>query len=257
MSKEKQIQRTPSKFLLATEIGRATLEYGIYTVGSPLLKWGKKGDGHPVLVLPGFMGTDFSTRPIRKFLKQIGYDARPWKMGRNTGGQRYVFAMVDLANEIYEETGQKVSIIGWSLGGIYAREVARRIPNKVRQVITMGSPFTGLNKANNISWLYTVLTGERTDELDEDMIAEMCQTPPVPVTAIYTKGDGIVPWQYCMEDSDNPNVQNIEVKGSHCGLGHNVSVLTCVADRLAQSQASWEPFKPSFFKRAFYPSYAI
>ncbi|MEM9991433.1 MAG: alpha/beta hydrolase, partial [Bacteroidota bacterium] len=217
------------------------------------------GDGHPVLVLPGFMTGDSSTRPLRKFLRRIGYDSYGWNLGRNTGGRKYVFAMIDRINEIYDQRRRKVSIIGWSLGGVYAREVARRVPNKVRQVITMGSPFIGLDKKNNISWLYEIISGENIEDLDERMIAEMRQTPPVPVTAIYSKSDGVVPWEYCMENSDSPNVQNIQVKGSHCGLAYNVSVLSCIADRLEQEQTSWEPFRPNLLQRVFYPSsgYAI
>lgn len=257
MSKIKESNKRPSKLLLAAEIGRAAAEYGVYRVGRPLLRNAKKGDGHPVLVLPGFMASDKSTVPLRSFLTKLGYDAHPWGVGRNTGGEELTFAMIDLVNQIYEEKGKKVSLIGWSLGGIYAREVARRIPNKVRQVITMGSPFTGVDKVNNISWLYTWMTGKKVEELDARMLKEMRETPPVPVTAIYSKSDGIVPWEFCMEKGDNPNVQNIEVKGSHCGLGHNLSVLSCVADRLTQEQTSWEPFKPSFFQRVFYPTYAI
>ena len=257
MFRKKKGLGKPSKFLFAAEAGRAAMEYGVYFASEPLLRFGKKGDGHPVLVIPGFMGGDMSTRPMRKFLERIGYDAYPWGAGRNKGGRKYVYAMVDLVNEIYEQRAEKVSVIGWSLGGVYAREVARRVPNKVRQVITMGSPFVGLNKKNNISWVYKMITGESVEDLDERMIEEMRQTPPVPVTAIYSKTDGIVPWKYCMENPDSPNVQNIEVKGSHCGLGHNVTVLSCIADRLSQEQASWQPFKPSFFQRAFYPTYAI
>lgn len=253
MSKKKQKTTRPSKFLLATEVGRAAVEYGVYFAGEPLARIGRKGDGHPVLVLPGFMGSDLSTKPMRKFLNRIGFDAYAWGLGRNNGGQKYVFKVIDLVNEIYEKRGEKVSVIGWSLGGVYAREVARRVPEKVRQVITMGSPFTGLDKKNNVSWIYKMLSGKSVEDLDDQMLEEMRQTPPVPVTAIYSKGDGIVAWKYCMENPESPNVQNIEVKGSHCGLGHNLSVLSCVADRLSQQQASWKPFKPSFLQRVLYP----
>jgi len=248
--------KRPSVFLFAAEGVRALVELGSFYASQPLLKKVGEGDGHPVLVLPGFMASDRSTQPLRQLLNKVGYDARPWDLGVNYGSVEYVDRNIERIQHIYRNTGRKISIIGWSLGGVYAREIARQCEGQVRQVITLGSPFGGLKEKNNASWLYRVISGQRVEDIEHDFIAEMLKTPSVPTTAIYTKGDGIVSWQHCIELEEGPHTQNVQVKGSHCGLGVNPSVILCVMDRLAQLEHAWQRFEPEWYKGFFYPNIA-
>src|SRR5437763_5082559 len=129
---------------------RAVLEFNTSLLLSPLLLRAPRGDGHPVLALPGFLATDISMAPLRRYLKQLGYDTYAWKMGRNLGGiASRRNALKQLLSGIYDATGRKVSIVGWSLGGVYARDLALHVPEQVRSVITLGTPFARDVRATN------------------------------------------------------------------------------------------------------------
>ncbi|MEM6396059.1 MAG: alpha/beta hydrolase [Bacteroidota bacterium] len=246
----------PSLFWLFTEFSRAAAEMGFFI---PYRKWiacKDIGDQHPVLVLPGFMASDRSTKPLRKFLQQSGYNAYGWDLGRNTAKVEFLDILLDKLESIYELEGQKVSLIGWSLGGVFARQMAKSNPEMVRQVITLGSPFKGVNQPNNIAWLYNLISGgKRVREVDPVLLEDLPLPPPVPTTAIYTKEDGIVPWQLCMEEETDIH-QNIQVRGSHTGLGVNPTVLEIIADRLLYKQSNWEYFQEDNVIKdlLFYPS---
>jgi len=137
-------------------------------------------------------------------------------------------------------------LIGWSLGGVFAREIAKKRPNLIRQVITLGSPFRAVVEKNNATWLYTYASGgQKVEDIDPALIAELPNPAPVPTTAIYSKEDGVVPWEYCMEKEETAIHQNIQVRGSHLGLGVNPSVLHIIADRLLYSSEDWQHFKVS------------
>ncbi len=143
--------------------------------------------------------------------------------------------------------GQRITIVGWSLGGIYAREIARSAPDAVRQVITLGSPFrlTGQRGASNAEPLLKLVSPLFQDAPPEQLVPEDRRPRlPVPATAVYTRTDGVVPWQSCVE-SNGPRRESVEVKGSHSGLGHNPAVLLTIADRLAQPDGTWNRFQPS------------
>lgn len=220
----------PSPFLLLME-GRAVAEYWTMLLSWPLLHRLPRGDGHGVMVLPGFGGSDLSTRPLRRALRRLGYDAHGWGQGRNLGMRRSVRA--GLSHRFEELAGRgPVSLIGWSLGGIYAREMARNSPKLVRRVITLGSPFNHHPRANNADRLYRWINGGDTG-IDWEGFQRRRVPPPVPCTAIYTRSDGIVHWRCSIED-EAPNTENVEVRGSHTGLGYNVQVLRVIADRLAR-----------------------
>lgn len=253
---EEMAQR-PSNFWLATEIARAITEVGISIPFRKWIKTGQKGDGHPVLVLPGFMASDVSTTPLRKYLAKIGYNAIPWEFGRNIANINHLKLLVDKLDAIHEEYGEDVSIIGWSLGGVYARQIAKKRPHLVRQVITLGSPFRGVNKANNAAWIYDILIErKKIEEAAPELLLEFPKPAPVPTTAIYSKEDGIVPWELCMEEEETYYRQNIQVRGSHLGLGINPSVLKIITDRLQYTEATWQPFVPQNVVEdfLFYPS---
>ncbi|MDB5696747.1 MAG: Alpha/beta hydrolase [Sphingomonas bacterium] len=250
--------KPPSALLALTELPRAIAEWGALAVSmGTLLATAPRGDGHPVLVLPGFMTSDTSTRVLRRFLKALGYDAHSWNLGRNLG-PRAIGAqgekLVERLAEVHAATGQKVSLVGWSLGGVMARLLAKRAPTHVRQVITLGSPFAGSPKSSNVWRLYEYMSGTRVDGAHtQDMLADIAARPSVPTTAIYTKGDGVVAWQTCREDEDARS-ESIEVHGSHCGLGVNPSVLVAVADRLAQKPGQWQRFDRERLKHGWmYP----
>jgi pimeloyl-ACP methyl ester carboxylesterase len=205
---------------LALEAPRAALEASSLAPALPWLASAPRGDGHPVLVLPGFLASDASTRVLRAYLAQLGWAPHGWALGRNAGPHE---ALLDaLLGRLGEIAGAgRASLVGWSLGGVFARELAKRAPGRVRCVITLGSPF-----------------GERA-------------APPVPTTAIYSRSDGIVNWRDCVEVA-GPRTENIELAGSHCGLGVHPLALFAIADRLAQPEGAWKPFDRGGLRGALY-----
>ncbi|GJM36216.1 MAG: alpha/beta hydrolase [Saprospiraceae bacterium] len=201
------------------------------------------GDGHPVLVIPGFMGSDLSTRLLRRFIRKLGYTPYAWELGRNLGDVSQLNILKKKIEDIHAKHDAKVSLIGWSLGGVYARQLAKNNPDLIRQIITLSSPFAGIEKPNNAAWLYKLINSRRTmAEKDEKWVEDIASPASVPTTAIYSKEDGIVPWQTCMEQKVDKIHQNIEVKGGHIGLAYNPSVWLIVEDRLQYSQENWTEF---------------
>ncbi|MGH8443436.1 MAG: esterase/lipase family protein [Nevskiaceae bacterium] len=216
--------------------GRAVAEYGALLLSWPLLSRLPRGDGHSVLVIPGFGASDLSTRPLRRVLTRLGYDAHGWGLERNLGMDRTLrSAMEERFTQLYRAHG-KLSLIGWSLGGIYVRELARGAPQHVRRVITLGSPINHHPRANNADRMYRWVNGG-DERVDWEAFERRRVPPPVPCTAIYSKSDGIVAWRCAMEDPA-PNTENVEVRGSHLGLGVNVQALRVIAERLARPDAA-------------------
>ena len=236
--------RPPSPFLLLAET-RALFELNSSLLLSPLLMRAPRGDGHPVLTLPGFLASDLSMAPMRRYLKQLGYDSHAWNMGRNFGGiAGRRAALRDLLTGIHETTGRKVSLIGWSLGGIYARDLALQWPAMVRSVVTLGSPFAGDMRATNATRLYEALSGESVDDIP-DIRQAIAGDLPVPATSIYSRTDGVVNWRTSVL-RPSAMAENIEVRlASHIGLGVHPAVLWAVADRLAQAEGEFRPFERS------------
>lgn len=249
--------RAPSALLALTELPRAAFELGSLPWAAPLLLTAPRGDGHPVLVLPGFITTDISTTILRAYLDRLGYDTHAWQLGRNLGPKAIGRAgekLIERVEAVHALAGEKVSIIGWSLGGVMARQVARRLPDAVRQVITLGSPFAGDPRASNVWRTYQTLTGHKIGDKDtQEQLRESATVPPVPSTAIFSRADGIVAWQNCRE-AQGAATDNIEVRGSHVGLGVNPAVLYAVADRLAQPDGAWLPFDRKGLRSLVYPS---
>jgi hypothetical protein len=241
--------RPPLRYTLVE--GRAFIEFGLCLQSLPFLRQTPRGDGHPVLVYPGFMANNSSTSLLRWFLRDLGYKAEGWCLGRNLGHESFMHDLNRQLAREYQKHGQKISLIGWSLGGVYAREVARANPDKVRQVITLGSPFSTGPSGTRVSWIYKLVTG-RTIR-DED-VARIRSALTVPTTAIYSQTDGIVNWRGCVEE-EGAYRENIQVNGSHFGLGHNPLVLLAIADRLAQPADGWQPFQPSVFQTLLFPKH--
>jgi pimeloyl-ACP methyl ester carboxylesterase len=242
--------RPPSLLLLALEGSRAVWEFGASLVSLPILHSAPRGDGHPVLIFPGLVATDLSTEPLRRYLQAQGYSAHEWGLGRNLGPRPGVLeACRDKIKRLRAESGRKVSLIGWSLGGIYAREMAKELPDDVRSVITLGTPFRGSPRATNAWRVYELASGETVDTINREEIA---QSPPVPTTSIFSRTDGVVAWQ-CSVEREAAFVENIEVEASHIGLGVHPAVLYAVSDRLAQPEGAWERFdRTSGLRSLFY-----
>ena len=227
----------PSPLLFALE-GRAWLEFAALVPALPLLARAPRGDGHPVLVLPGWLAGDGSTWALRRFLRDRGYHAHGWRLGRNLGpDERTVEGLGRRFRALRARHRRKLSLIGWSLGGIYARELARRFPADVRQVITLASPFRA-PAASRAARLYRRWNGAHPAPR-----APLDAPLPVPATSIYSRTDGVVGWQSCLQD-EGPLAENIEVRSSHCGMGHHPGVLLVIADRLAQPEGAWRPYVP-------------
>ncbi|MDD1533650.1 MULTISPECIES: esterase/lipase family protein [unclassified Bradyrhizobium] len=252
MTATAQTLRPPSRTLMFLE-GRAIHEFGAFLGALPLLSLAPRGDGHPVLVLPGLVASDASTRALRSFLTSKGYAVSGWRQGRNYGLRDGVQnAMVDLVEELSETHGRKISLVGWSLGGLYARQLAKMMPDRVRQVITLGSPFAGNPRSTNAWRVYEWASGRKADEVDPRFGGELAVPPPVPTTAIFSRTDGVCAWQGCMEKTGT-QTESIEVESSHCGMGHHPAVVYAVADRLAQKEGQWRPFDRSGWRSLAYP----
>jgi pimeloyl-ACP methyl ester carboxylesterase len=252
MSATAQTLRPPSRTLMFLE-GRAFHEFGAFVGALPLLSLAPKGDGHPVLVFPGLVASDGSTRPLRSFLRNRGYAVSGWRQGRNLGLREGVQrAMLDLVTELSDAHGRKISLIGWSLGGLYARQLAKMVPDRVRSVITLGSPFAGAPKSTNAWRVYEMASGRSAEEQDRRFGGSLAEAPPVPTTAIFSRTDGICAWQGCVEKTSALS-ESIEVESSHCGMGHHPAVVYAVADRLAQPEGKWRPFDRSGWRSIVYP----
>ncbi len=250
----------PALPLAFLEPGRAIAEISLLQFGKVPLRFVPGGDGHPVLVCPGFMASDTSTAPLRRFLESKNYAVHPWELGANLGPGPDGRTMNDLERRvetIYAQTGRKVSIVGWSLGGALAREIAKRIPDAIRQVITLGSPISGDVNSTNLAWLYESVAGPIASPGEIDNYRRRLQEPPtqVPSTAIFSKTDGVVAWRSCIEPKA-PLTDNIEVYASHCGLGFNPFVYYAIADRLLLSRDKWSRFDraSSAWRRLAFPS---
>ena len=245
----------PSLALLALEM-RAWPELGFFFASWPLLVARPRGDGHAVLVLPPLGATDAATTPMRVVLRGLGYSVHGWGLGQNLGPTSAVLEGIPTRlEELADRSGGPVSVVGWSAGGIFGREAARRDPGAVRQVITLGSPFRLLvdqRYRTHAALLYRL--AQRWHVRDESLHGPGHTDPldDVPATAIYSRTDGVASWQWCIED-DGPRAENIEVYGSHCGLGHNPAALVAIADRLAQPAGDWRPFTPPRAFRHLFP----
>lgn len=234
--------RPPSLGLLALEL-RAPLEFGALLPAWPALRRAAASDGHSVMVFPGLAAGDATTYPLRGYLGSLGYVTEGWSQGFNFGPRAGVIetARRGLA-DAFSRSGRKVSLIGWSLGGVYARELAKEMPEAVRCVVTMGTPFAGPPKSTNAWRIYELASGRDIEREHADY--DLASAPPVPTSSIYSRTDGIVAWQGSIQDPTlgHGETENIEVIASHIGLGVNPSAWWAVADRLAQEEGRWRPF---------------
>jgi pimeloyl-ACP methyl ester carboxylesterase len=246
--------RRPSLWLLAAEWPRSAGEYAWMQAARPLLARAPRGDGHHVLVLPGLMGDDRSTRALRWFLRDLGYQVHGWRLGTNVPSPDIAARLEALLSRLHTADPRPLSLVGWSLGGIYARSISREIPESVRQVITLGSPFRRApgyeSHAAPMLRVGARLQGLRPADTRRGGNDEPV---PVPSTAVFSRSDGIVPWQACLDTQGGPH-ETLEVVGSHVGLGHHPAVMWAVADRLAQPEGRWRPMSvPPMWRTVLFP----
>jgi pimeloyl-ACP methyl ester carboxylesterase len=242
---------SPSTFLLALE-ARGLFSIAGLLAAAPFLATAPRGQRQAVIVVPGLGATDRSTVAIRGFLGFLGYDAAGWDRGRNmrpAGAD--LAAVATQIRSMRETSGTPVSLVGWSRGGIIAREASRLAPEAIRMVITLGSPFAA-PAAANVAAAWRRMTGTEFPSRTKDELLRVADPLPVPSTSIYSRSDGIVAWRACREP-EGPGRENVEVRGSHIGLGFNPAALWVIADRLAQPIGAWEPFRPSPIVAPFFP----
>jgi pimeloyl-ACP methyl ester carboxylesterase len=246
--------RRPSLALFISEPGRALADYGGMLASAPVLLRAPHGDGPPVLVLPGLLAEDVSTATMRLYLRSLGYEVHGWRLGRNLGPTPAILTgMTGRLEQLHRATGRRVSLVGWSLGGIFARELARSRPGLVRQVITLGSPF-GLTDPNDsrANAAYQRLGVLHVSPGSIPQRARLRRPIPVPTTAVYSRLDGVVPWRACIT-TPGALRENVAVYSSHMGMGHNAAVLWVIADRLAQAEGVWQPFHAPSLVRHLFP----
>lgn len=223
----------PPSFITTAKELLTPLELARLVAATPTLIQQARGKAEPVMVLPGLGASDASTLIMRKYLSWLGYDVHGWNLGRNTGNVSELLPKVsEQISRHYARTNTKISLIGWSLGGVLAREIARDHPSLIQQIITLGSPVVGGPKYTSFGRLYES-RGANLDDI-EIRIAERERRPiSVPITSIYSKRDGIVGWQASI-DKLNPHAEHIEVKATHLGLGISPDVFKILATKLAE-----------------------
>jgi pimeloyl-ACP methyl ester carboxylesterase len=245
-------EKAPNPFLMALE-ARAPWEWGVALAAWPMLKmmgsWPKPsstiGERQHVIVYPGLAAGDASTQPLRAFLKDLGYEVHGWYQGMNRGPRTGVLErMQEQLEAVNKDTQQPVSLIGWSLGGVYAREMSKLSPKAVRNVITLGTPFAKSPRSTNAWRVYSMLSGETLP--DELALRTIAEAPPVPYTSLYSKTDGVVAWPSSIQQpvASNTSIENIEIFASHLGIGANPAAWYVIADRLAQPVGQWKAFAP-------------
>ena len=203
------------------------------------------GDGHPVVVYPGLGAGAITTSHLRRFLAESGFTVHDWEGGVNTGPSGvlddWLGELDERVQTLHRLHERKVSLIGWSLGGVYAREIAKRCPDSVRQVITLATPFNSLGGGNHAGTIYKLLNRESA-HITPEVEARLRECPPVPTTSIYSKTDGIVAWRGCLERKGTRS-ENVEVATSHLGIVSHPQVLRIIANRLAQPEGQWRPLR--------------
>ena len=244
----------PSALLVALEL-RAAFEFWTVLPSWPALMRAPAGDGHSVIVFPGLSASDGSTAPLRGYLQSLGYDVSGWNQGHNFGPRAGILETAKRqVIDTFESTGNKISLIGWSLGGIYARELAKELPHCVRSVITMGTPFSGSHRRTNAWRFFELASGQ--DIMATTQKFDLPAAPPMQTTSIYSRTDGVVAWSASIQQpcKRNPHTENVEVYASHVGLGVNPSAWWAVADRLAQHPKQWKQFdRTAGLQRLIYP----
>ncbi len=229
-----QIAIEPPKALLGLLEARAPLEGMGLLASLPCLAFAPRGDGRTIMLAPGYGASDRSMMPLHGYLTWLGYDVHHWGLGRNLGRvEKYVYELLDEVREMSAERGgEKITLIGWSLGGVVMRELAREAPELVREVITMGTPVIGGPKYTRVGAQFAKQQGLDLDAFEQEVHERNLRGIECPITSLYSKSDGVVAWRAAV-DNYNAHARNIQVPGSHFGLGINAKVWSIVARTLA------------------------
>lgn len=223
----------PGRLAFLLELPRAVGSVLSLAVEQPALRGAARGDGRPVLILPGLFNSDRSNFVMHRFLRKLGYRSFGWGLGRNLGVRAVgsdAGRLIARIEAVHRQTGAKVTLIGVSLGGIMARIAAHRRPDLVREVITVSAPFAGPPTATNVWKAFELLTGEKID--DESVranAAEAAAPPQVPTTAIWSRSDGLVNGMICHDD----HCRAIEIHSGHIGVQLRPETLLAIAGVLA------------------------
>jgi len=192
-----------------------------------------RGSG-PVLVVPGLMTGDLSTVLIRRFLRGLGYSPYRWGLGVNMGRvEQYFPKVLARLRRIHDAHQSTVAIVGWSLGGVIARELARRHPELVRSVVTLGTPVVGGARYTAAAEYFQSRLATNLDFLEAEIDRRNRIPIDVPVRAVYSRTDQVVAWQACLEPNPASRVDHVEVSSSHIGIGFNPDVWRAMAEHLA------------------------
>lgn len=192
-----------------------------------------KGHGQPILVIPGLTGNDATTLPLRWFLKKLNYDVRGWELGLNYGViSQFLPNVILQAKRFYQERGEPIILIGWSLGGVLARETARLCPDLVSHVVTLGAPVVGGPKYTVVNPFYR-WQGYDLETIEQSIEQRNLLPIEVPITAFYSKRDKVVAWEACIDHTSN-NVEHIEVNSLHIGMAYDPEVFKVLARKLAE-----------------------
>ncbi|NKI31502.1 alpha/beta hydrolase [Muricauda sp. DJ-13] len=238
--------------------GRSLVEWTSIYAFYPFIPKRIKGDGRPVLLIPPYLGDDYSTSFVRRYLTSLGFKTYKWDQGVNLIKSHYIPRLEEKLEDIFRTRGQKVNIVGWSGGGLFAKIMANRHPDMVEQIVTIGSPVWGvMDMKTPVNGVLEFFRGKSLKERNKRFLEELDPIPNVPITCIYTKTDGLLPWKHCMEaESFRKDIANIEVYGSHSGLGANVSVLLITANALqANIEGRTVEDTTTFIERFLYPFY--
>jgi pimeloyl-ACP methyl ester carboxylesterase len=240
----------PPRLIYSLLEGRALLEMAMLPALLPLLSTAPRGDGHPVLLVPGFTAGDATLVGLRLFLKSRGYHVETWGLGQNTGFKlKFSQALEQKVRYMHHRYRRKVSVVGWSLGGVYGFYTAHNAPECIRTVVSLGSPMRFSTEHFKTPLLVRAIYRYFAHPMGP--VAHLAHVrgkvlkapPPVPSTCIYSMTDGVVPPTAARIDTDDAQHENIWVPGSHVGLGFNAAVMCILADRLAQPEGAWEPFR--------------
>ena len=232
---------------------RIFMEMALLPASLPLLMAAPQGDGHPVVLVPGFMAGESTLAALKLFLQNKGYDVHNWGLGRNVGFRgKHANALPQKIRYLHHTTGRKVSLVGWSLGGVFSFYGAETTQDCVRSIITLGSPVSvdmmGNQSPPALKAMYRLVSHRlgASAHLMQPRAKAMREHRrlPIPTSCLYSLSDGVVPPQEATIDGDPALHENIQVPGSHVGLGFNGIVMAIVADRLAQAEGDWKPFAP-------------
>lgn len=236
MNTESTEYQAPSRLATLLEV-RAPFDWATLVFRAPQLAAAPRGDGRPVMLLPGYRADEASLRPLGRYLDYLGYDTYEWGLGRNRGDVDTDVVRVALrCSQIRESLdGEPLTLVGWSLGGVVAREVARLYENEVREVITMGTPIVGGPKYTTVASRFAEIANLDLDKFEQEVHERNLAGIRQPVTSIYSKSDGVVDWRASV-DTYNPQAMNLEVRSTHFGMGGNASIWLLIAQILADSR---------------------